>query len=542
MRIKQLTYLFILTAFAMASFNASAKSVDAKAAQAAAGKFIQQNTSAKFMSKSMSSIKLAHVEKSNVKDNAYYVFNIDGGGWIIMAGDDLAKQVLAYSDKGYIDMNELPGNMKGYLDLYKKQIEAMQSYKGTDFTIKAPKRVTPVAPLTKSTWGQNQPMDRFTPMKGGEHTAVGCAPLAMAQIMYYWKYPEGSAAMSSYYVQGTGSIPALSATTFNYDLMLDAYTIFNPATNGVALGTFTDEQADAVATLCRYAGHACEARYGNSGSSTGVYSYDQRDAFRFFGFQSDFKLIGYDPSYYCDNNNKYTEDEWKALISVELEAGRPIAYHNVDFIDGHAWVLDGVDGDGKFHMNWGFYERFNGYFEFGAFGFYPYGDSEYWNFSCYNSTANEMIINLYPYDGYVIPGGGELEVTATPVLSYDEQTRMLTVEGVGEIHVYVDGVEVEMPYKFQKTFEIATYTVTATAQEQGKAISETATLVVSVPAKLFGDINDDGFVNVADVTELINAILNSQTDSLDASVANINGDAYINVSDVTDLIAMILNH
>ena len=161
--------------------------------------------------------------------------------------------------------------------------------------------------------------------------------------------------------------------------------------------------------MCRCAGHACKARYGNSGSSTGAYSYDQLAAFKFFGYSDDAKLIGYDPSTYCDNyvsggGGKYTEEAWKALISVELEAGRPIAYHNVDFVDGHAWVLDGVDADGKFHMNWGFYERFNGYFEFGAFGFYPYGDSEYWDFSCSNSSSNEMIINLIPYEGYVIPG------------------------------------------------------------------------------------------------------------------------------------------
>ena len=413
MKILRIMSSMAIATVAALTFSAQAASVDVTTARMEANNFVKSKMASKgmFNAPATADLKLAHAEASSVEGNAYYVFNIQGGGWVIIAGDDRAKQVLAYGDKGNIDMSNLPGNMKGYLNTYKEQIEAMQNFKGEVVPMKAPKRVTPVAPLTKSTWGQNEPMDRFTPIYNStKHYAVGCAPLAMAQIMYYWKYPEGSVAMSSYYVYGgCGTVSALDATTFDYNLMLDAYTIYNPETGGVSLGTYTTEEAEAVAKLCRYAGHACKARYGNSGTSTGAYSYDQLDAFKFFGYNENAQLIGYDPSSYCANyvpggGGKYTEEEWKALISVELEAGRPIAYHNVDFVDGHAWVLDGVDADGKFHMNWGFYERFNGWFEFGAFGFYPYGDSEYWDFSCSGSTANEMIINLIPYEGYVIPG------------------------------------------------------------------------------------------------------------------------------------------
>lgn len=407
--------LTLVAALGLMAFNASAGNIDANSARVVASKFLQQKKAATIKANSLSDIKLTYTEKSAVEGNAFYVFNIQGGGWVIVAGDDRAHQILAYGEKGNIDMSDMPGNMKDQLGMYKKQIEIIQSYKGKLVPPKSTRSVTPVAPLTVTNWGQNEPMDRFTPMKGSEHTAVGCAPLAMAQIMYYWKYPQESQAMGSYYVQGTGTIPALDATTFDYNTMLDAYTRYNPSTGGVSLLSYTDEQAEAVAKLCRYAGHACKARYGNSGTSTGAYSYDQRDAFKFFGYNSDVQLVGFDPSYYCDNNNRFTEDEWKALISSELEAGHPIAYHNVDFIDGHAWVLDGVDADGLLHMNWGFYERFNGYFEFGAFSFHPYGDDEVWDFSCYGSTANEMLINLYPYEGYVIPGGEDPVVVAGDV-------------------------------------------------------------------------------------------------------------------------------
>lgn len=414
MKMRKLLSASAIAALAMLGFNANAGIVDANAARMVAKNFINQrvNTQGTFKSPaSVADIKLAHAEASSVEGNAFYVFNIQGGGWVIVAGDDCAKQVLAYGDKGSIDMNDLPGGMVSQLSQYKKQIEHMQSYKGEVAPVKAFKRSTVIEPLLKTNWGQGEPMNRLCPMNGTKRTSVGCGPLSMAQVMYYWKYPEGSEAMSGYYAYpGVGSVPALEATTFNYDLMIDHYHIYNPETGGVSLGTFTDEQANEVAKLCRYCGHASKARYGNSSTTgTGTYSYDVLAALKLFGFNSEAKLIGIDPSYYCDNyvaggGGKYTDEEWAALIYTELEAGRPIPYCNVDPFDGHAWVLDGVDADGKFHMNWGFYGKFNGWFELNSLIIVPYGDDEVWNFS---GDSNEMIIDLYPYEGYVIPGGSK---------------------------------------------------------------------------------------------------------------------------------------
>ena len=415
----------VLAVFALAAINSSAANIDVNTARATAGKFINKNKNLTMKAGSTNAIKLAHAEASNVSGNAYYVFNIDGGGWVIVAGDDRAKQVLAYGDKGSIDMKELPGNMKDYLDLYKNQIEEMQSYKGEVVPAKAPRRSVVVEPLTKSTWGQAEPMDRQTPMiSSTEHGAVGCGPLALAQIMYYWKYPSGSPAIDQYYIYMFGTVPALPETTFDYNLMLDKYTVYNPTTGGVSLGTYTNEQAEEVAKLCRYCGQACKVRYGGNNGS-GSYTYDQRDAFLFMGFNEGLKLVGIDPASYCDNyrQGKYKTEEWIELICTELEAGRPIAYHNVDFIDGHAWVLDGVDADGKFHMNWGFYERFDGWFEFNAFTIYPNGET--WNF---NGSGNEMVINIYPYDGYVIPGDDEVlygDVNGDGVVNPTDATALI---------------------------------------------------------------------------------------------------------------------
>lgn len=461
MKMYKLFSKVLLAALAVTAMNANAGIIDANAARNAARSFINKHAVTTLKSPTAANIRLAHVEASKVEGNAYYVFNIDGGGWVIIAGDDRAKEVLAYGDKGNIDMNDLPGNMKDYLNLYKNQIEEMQSYKGEVFPIRSAKRSTVVEPLTKSTWGQDEPMDRMCPMAGNELAAVGCGPLAMAQIMYYWKYPTENPGLDSYYIYGFGTVPELPATTFDYSLMLPAYTIYNPETGGVSLGTYTDEQAEEVAKLCRYCGQACKVRYG---SSSGAYSYDQRDAFKIMGFSQDAKLIGIDPSYYCDNRNKYTEEEWKNLIYAELEAGHPIPYHNVDFIDGHAWVLDGVDADGKFHMNWGWYERYNGWFEYGAFTVYPNGEE--WNF---NGSSNEMVIDLIPYEGYVIPG--------------DEPTF---------IRGDVDGDE-----------EIGISDVTAIIDYLLTSNADGIILEAS-------DCDQDNQVSISDVTALIDYLLNGQ--------------------------------
>ena len=59
-------------------------------------------------------------------------------------------------------------------------------------------------------------------------------------------------------------------------------------------------------------------------------------------------------------------------------------------------------------------------------------------------------------------------------------------------------------------------------------------------AALRGDVNGDGSVNVADVTALIQIVLNSMP--ADLSVADLSGDGQVNVADVTALIQLVLNN
>jgi hypothetical protein len=62
---------------------------------------------------------------------------------------------------------------------------------------------------------------------------------------------------------------------------------------------------------------------------------------------------------------------------------------------------------------------------------------------------------------------------------------------------------------------------------------------VTAPTTLIGDINQDGTVNIADVTVLISLVLKGNTAPWNP-VADINQDGQITIADVTILISIVL--
>ena len=56
-----------------------------------------------------------------------------------------------------------------------------------------------------------------------------------------------------------------------------------------------------------------------------------------------------------------------------------------------------------------------------------------------------------------------------------------------------------------------------------------------------GDVNNDGAIDVSDVTLLISIVLSNNTDGYDFAVLDLDHDGYIDVSDVSALIKIVLN-
>ena len=61
----------------------------------------------------------------------------------------------------------------------------------------------------------------------------------------------------------------------------------------------------------------------------------------------------------------YSIDEWRDLLWNELKNKRPVVFNGATTIGGHAFVIDGYDGKGLFHVNWGWAGRSDGYYAIG---------------------------------------------------------------------------------------------------------------------------------------------------------------------------------
>lgn len=73
---------------------------------------------------STSDVKLAYVSKRKADQKVcFYVFNqANDGGFVIVGGDESAKDILGYSYNGSFDYDNAPENFKWWLSQYEKQI------------------------------------------------------------------------------------------------------------------------------------------------------------------------------------------------------------------------------------------------------------------------------------------------------------------------------------------------------------------------------------------------------------------------------------
>ena len=95
------------------------------------------------------------------------------------------------------------------------------------------------------------------------------------------------------------------------------------------------------------------------------------------------------------------------------------------------------------------------------------------------------------------------------------------------------------------TYDNANVTVTNAEGTTIIALAEVQDMYFSndgstTPVYQLGDVNMDGDVNIADVTALIDYLLNGDDSVIDLTAANVNEDNSVDISDVTHLIDMLL--
>ena len=282
--------------------------------------------------------------------NNLYVFNNDGGGFVIVSGDDRAQQVLGYSDTGRIDYDRLPQEARNWLQSYSDQIDYLRMAPATATTDPSnPHYDKPVAPLTSAIqWNQDSPYNDQCPVLSiGQRCPTGCVATAMAQVMYYYRYPakgQGSFSYKPSILNGGELSANFGATTYEWDKMLPTYT--NEASK---------ESSNAVATLMLQCGVAVSMEYS---SSSGAASLPIPYALHHY--------FGYDRSVAYRQRANYTADEWQEVIVNEINHSRPVVATGVASSGGHCFLFDGYDTDGLIHVNWGWGGMSNGYFRTSA--------------------------------------------------------------------------------------------------------------------------------------------------------------------------------
>ena len=372
--------LLFLTALIIAAMPVLAGNVDLSTAQSKATAFLRTKAFNSRLMTSAPTVKWTHEVKnsSNAAQAAYYIVNTDQG-YVIVSGDDRAKDILAYGDGSLESINDLPDAVQYFLDIYQKQMEYLQAHPAMVVQKRSFNRGISVDPMLQTTWAQDKPYNMRCPKVGRDYCKVGCTAVALAQVIRYWEYPATAPAMEAYTSPKTGiTASALPGCTFDWANMRNTY---EGLSESYIDNNLPEYEIDAIGNLMRYVGQAEKVDYNVN--QTGTQNLGILGAIQLFGFDAGAHIVKK-----CDSPDTeeelaagdYTEEEyyndeqWGQAIQAELRAGRPLVYCAYDMssdstgIAGHAFNVDGYDADNDtYHVNFGMKSEKNGYFALNAF-------------------------------------------------------------------------------------------------------------------------------------------------------------------------------
>ncbi len=285
-----------------------------------------------------------------------YVFNVAANdGFVIVSGDDRAVPILGYADSGSFDPENIPDNMRAWLQGYADEMASLNSSNAAPATAPAlaPMTVrTPIAPLVQTHWNQKAPCynDLCPVYAGTNKSATGCVATAMAQAMYYTeKKADNATTTTTAEIPSYTSVithPAIPAgTEIHWSLMQLSYDGSEPAA-----------QQEAVAQIMYWCGVSVQMSYGYESSSNTTMVANALPSY--FGYSSE-TTKGVSRSW-------YTYGDWLNIIYNELAQERPVVYGGQSSGGGHEFIVDGYDTEDYFHVNWGWGGTSDGYFKLSA--------------------------------------------------------------------------------------------------------------------------------------------------------------------------------
>jgi len=353
--------LLLLTSFLM-SFVALADVVTQSQAEQYAKAFFSKTAVSKI--KTLGGPSVTSVKTATETQPGYYIYNRQGGGFVVIAADDAVTPILGYSDKNSIPTDEpMPEHVASFFkELERAVVYARENSIPQSSAVKAQwdglsegtaVSATVIKELETAQWGQGYPYNSKTPeYTNNKHSVTGCVQTAIAIVMRYHCHPDkGSGDVPSYTSAGDYK-GTVAGVTLGYEYHLEDMPLTYP---GIG---WTTQVKENIATLMIHLGTIMEADYG---SSTGA--FDEFAAGRLHQY------MGYDAGAHFMSANGYSTADWVKVLENEIDNVGPIVYSGYDpDAGGHCFVVDGYNSANQLHVNFGWSGSGNGYYTFPDFG------------------------------------------------------------------------------------------------------------------------------------------------------------------------------
>lgn len=431
-----------------------------------------------------------------LQQDQFYIFNIaDNGGFVIVSGDDRTEQIIGYSDSGNIDEQNMPENMRSFLQEYADGIKYLNEH---NIQIAAAPRAIRKAPSTKArksiqplivtNWNQGYPYNAqcpvFTIGTNNYNSYTGCVATAMAQVMYYNRWPDAT----------TAEIPAYTSSRTTNGQTFEKTLQAIPAGTAIDWNNmkiyYNSSESDntainAISTLMLLCGQSVNMKY--SPYASGANSYDVETALTaYFDYEEEtVRLL---------EREDYSYSDWQEIIYQELKEGRPMYYSGSSADNGHAFVCDGYDEDDFYHINWGWGGSSDGYFRLRLLD----PDNQGIGGSPTNSgygMSQQVIIGIKRNDGTVTPE--QTRMTANYIYERDNK-QTITRDGSGNFKMnimYSASNILRVPINFDSglrilnstgvaVMDIADPLVQNTQIQYGWTTSDTEAIAVSIDNSL----------------------------------------------------------
>ena len=566
-------FLLLLSVFALCVQSIDANPITADQAMRIAKSYA--STSKSFNAQNVN-MRLNYAARNMKGMTDYYVFNRDGNnGFVIVAGDDVSTPILGYSDKGSFDMNEAPEALQLMLKDYQLYLDWLRENPKSAPKLNYDLQPYGVYPICGEVhWHQFPPYNNNCPATPHALTSngrcyAGCVPVAFSTIMKGLRHPSRGFGEFGYnYMLDGNEVTAYAKFddySYNYSQMRNGYG--ENAYNAQAVSELVYEVGVAFHTI--YSGESSDALLRNV----------IRGMIAFFDYNANIQYVQ-------KSSYEYNDSVWYNMMYNEIDNGRPIYYMGYRTIDnsgnacniGHAFVL--------VHINWGFQpEEYNTYFDWELLS--PRSDYDYDPYKsgfnanqaaiigiCADTTgiggvvvknvnkvadimpANDLRLSI---DVQSLSGvwNGTLKYgivtknsdgTYSPIVT--KTASNVEIEDGGIVNLDLTGDYANYYMTQGKTYYAVVYTpyfTYATETNWMWFLDDPVPFTIGDwvtppdPQFILGDVNNDGEVNIADVTTLVDYLLNNSIE-INMEAANMNGDDEVNIADVTAIIDYLLTH